>query len=137
MIERPNYVRVVNTDKMRVVGRFGGEDFEFLPNKPNDVPVIVARHIFGFGDENKVNALNRLGWLQTSDQLDKAMEKLSRIIFTEAPPLVEATMPEPQGLSTSELMPHGTSPSSALSPEVSSGRSGVPRAPGLPKPPAR
>lgn len=136
MIERPNYVRIVNTDKMKIIGRFNGEDYEFLSNKPNDVPVQVASHIFGFGQENKIPALNRLGWMQTSDQLEKAMERLTRIVFTEAPPLVEASMPEPPTLPTGELMPAGSlAVSSALSPDASgAGRAGGARPPALPKP---
>jgi hypothetical protein len=113
MIERPNHVRVTNTNKTKIVGRFDGEDYEFLPNKPNDIPVAVAAHIFDFGREDKTRALNRLGWMQTSDQLEAAMEKLNAVRFTEAPPLVEADLVEEPNASSSELLPAnegGTAP---------------------------
>ena len=133
MIERPNYVRVTNGNKEKIRGRFNGEDFEFLPGKPNDIPMVVAAHIFDFGREDKLRALNRLGWLQSSDHLEKAMEKLNLISFTEAPPLIEAEMPEPEGDPAGELLPTSGSTAPPVSPEASGKGSGAPRA-SLPKP---
>lgn len=113
MIERPNHVRVTNNNKDKIKSRFDGVDYEFLPGKPNVIPLIVAAHIFDFGREDKSRALNRLGWMQSSDQYEAAMEKLSRVRFTEAPPLVEADLVETAGPSSSELLPQnegGTEP---------------------------
>lgn len=133
MIERPNFVRVVNGNKEKIVGRFDGEDFEFLPGKPLDIPLVVAAHVFNFGREDKSQALNRLGWLRTSDDMEKAMAKLNKISFTESPPLVEAEMPDPEDDPTAERMPlsHATAP--PVSPEASGGGRAAPTL-SLPKP---
>ena len=122
MIERPNFVRVINTNKDKVVGRFDGDDYEFLPNTPVDIPLIVAVHVFGFGREDKTAALNRLGWLMSSEHLDKAMAKLQKIKFSEAPPLVEAQMPEPADDPASDLLPVSGSTGHPVSPEAGGGR---------------
>jgi hypothetical protein len=121
MIERPDYVRVVNGNPQKILGRYDGVDYEFLPGKPNDIPHVVAAHIFDFGREDKQRALSRLGWLQTSDQLESAMAKLNRIAFTESPPLVEADMVEPTTDSVGELLPPNQG---GTAPPVSQGASG-------------
>lgn len=41
-------LRVINMNPFRIVDRFDGTVFEFLPNIPKDVPVDAARHIFGW-----------------------------------------------------------------------------------------
>jgi hypothetical protein len=43
------------------------------------VPSIVATHIFGFRSPNKDNALQRLGWMTTSDQVKNALARLNMI----------------------------------------------------------
>lgn len=136
MIQRPNYVRVTNTNKEKVVGRFDGEDHEFLPGKPVDIPVVVAAHLFDFGREDKTRALNRLGWLQSSEHLDRALAKLNKIVFTEAPPLIEAEIDEEGDGPVAELLP-ATSGATAppVSPEVSSGGGGIGHRLIPPKPP--
>jgi hypothetical protein len=134
MIERPNHVRVVNTGKLKIVGRFDGEDYEFIPNKPADIPIVVARHIFGFGEENKAPALNRLGWLQTSDSMEKAMAELNKIVFTEAPPLVEADVPDPEDDPAADRVPLSGSTAPPMSPEASGGGGAGRHLPAPPKP---
>lgn len=113
LIERPDYVRVVNGNKFTLRGSYDGEEFEFLPGKPLDIPVVVAQHIFDFGRPDKTRALNRLGWMQASDQHKEAMAKLEKVRFTEAPPLIEADMLEVTDTSKAELLPHGTGTSNA------------------------
>jgi hypothetical protein len=104
-IERPGHVRVTNTGPDKIRGRFAGEDYEFLPNKPSDIPVHAAAHIFGFGHENKTAALNRLGWLTSSSEMERAMARLNKIVFAESPPLIEADMPEPEDGPAKDLVP--------------------------------
>jgi hypothetical protein len=134
MIERPNFVRVTNGNKEKIVGRFGGEDFEFLPGKPVDIPIVVASHIFDFGRPDKVRALNRLGWLQSSEHMEKAMARLNKVSFTESPPLIEAEMPDPEDDSASDLLPNSDRTAPPVSPEASGGGSPGHRL-ALPKPP--
>jgi hypothetical protein len=89
MDDRSNYVRIVNRNK-DVAGRFNGKDYLFKTGKPLDVPEIVARHVFGFGLEDKTAALSRLGWARTSDELEAGLEKLAKVSFEDPPEMIEA-----------------------------------------------
>jgi len=89
MEDRANYVRIVNHNK-DVAGRFNGKDYVFKTGKPVDVPEIVARHVFGFGLEDKSSALSRLGWARTSDELEAGLEKLAKVTFDDPPDMIEA-----------------------------------------------
>lgn len=122
MIERPNHVRVVNGTDQKIVGRYDGVDYEFRPKEKVDVPQVVARHIFGFGDPDKTRALTRLGWMFSSDQHDAAMSKLKKISFSEAPALVavdEDLSEDEEG--AGELVP-AASNSRPVSPDAGGGR---------------
>lgn len=128
----PTHIRVVNNLKERIFGRYDGEDFEFLPGASVRLPILAAIHIFGFGQQDKTRALNNLGWLRQSEDREKAMAKLNRITFTEAPPLIEAEVEPEEDEPAGELTP----PHSALpppSPEASGGGAPGTR-PGAPKP---
>lgn len=77
--------------RQMVVGRFGGKDYVFPFEKPINVHLNVARHIFGMGHDDKSAAFSRLGWARTSDQLSEAHERLLKISFEDLPELLEAT----------------------------------------------
>jgi hypothetical protein len=88
--DRTNYVRVINNNAKAVVGRWNGKDYKFEPGKPLDVPEIVANHVFGFGQDDKQQALNRLGWARSSDEFEAGMELLANVVFEDPPELIEA-----------------------------------------------
>lgn len=90
------FVRVVNCDpsselrgKKVIQGRYDGKDYVFPFEQPVDVHLDVARHIFGFGLDDKTSALNRLGWATRSDMVDAALERLLLIRFEDLPQLME------------------------------------------------
>jgi hypothetical protein len=83
------YVRVTMPPKIIVTGRYDGVDYVFKPDTPLDVPEIVAQHVFGFGLKDKSQALARLGWARTSDEIVMALEKLGTVQFDEPPEMVE------------------------------------------------
>jgi hypothetical protein len=89
MEDRVGYIRVVNHNKS-VVGRYAGKDYHFETNKPIDVPEIVAAHVFAFGKDDKSQALNRLGWARTSDELEAGMAMLKKVTFDDPPEMIEA-----------------------------------------------
>ena len=88
MEDRDNYVRVTNHNKS-FVARFDGRDYKFEMGKPIDIPIVAARHIFGFDLEDKTQALNRLGWARSSDEIEAGLEKLDKVKFEEPPDLIE------------------------------------------------
>lgn len=90
MEDRTNYVRVINQNAEVIHGRYAGKDYVFKPNVPVDVHEVVAHHVFGFGADDKTSALNRLGFLKSSDDLPEANKKLAKVKFTDPPEMIEA-----------------------------------------------
>jgi hypothetical protein len=76
--------------KQAIHGRYNGRDYLFPYGQPVNVPVDVARHIFGFLLDDKSGALSRLGWARTSDEVTEALERLGNIRFEDLPELMEA-----------------------------------------------
>jgi hypothetical protein len=77
------YVRITSSLDEPVYGRYDGEDYEFPPGEPVDVPVAVAAHVFGFGVPDKSAVLSRLGWVTDSSHVKAALEKLRAIRFED------------------------------------------------------
>jgi hypothetical protein len=98
-------IYVTNNGIDPLVDSFDGTKFEFVPGKEVQVPEIVAKHIFGYGDDNKEPYLVRLGWMKMSTDFPAAMEKLCKFSFSRQPgqavhlsaPVVErVAAPEPK-----------------------------------------
>jgi hypothetical protein len=64
---------------------FNGTQYAFEPGKEVEVPEVVAKHVFGYGDDNKEPYLVRLGWMKMSNQFDIAMDKLKQFSFSREP----------------------------------------------------
>lgn len=60
--------------------RFDGQDYFFPKGERVTVPVIAARHMFGYGDPDKTETLIRLGWANEAN--DAGARKLANFIFT-------------------------------------------------------
>ena len=65
---------------------FDGKQFSFEPGKPVEIPLLAAKHIFGYGDDNKSPYLVRLGWLRMSNEMDAAMARLNEFKFDSQHP---------------------------------------------------
>jgi hypothetical protein len=79
-------VWVINKGTEKIDGGWDGKKYEFLPRKPVEVPVALAQHYFGFGLIDKSDALVRLGWIKTANDLPGAMAKLNTFEITETRP---------------------------------------------------
>ena len=55
------------------------------------VPLEVARHVFGYGMDNRVPVLARLGWAVTSNDVAKGLERLNRFVISDEEPKQERT----------------------------------------------
>lgn len=81
-------IKVINRNSSRFIDRYDGKDYVFEPNDPVIMSDDAARHIFGYGDQNKAPYLARIGKMKTT-QLDgtggfrEAMKWLERIEFKE------------------------------------------------------
>jgi hypothetical protein len=77
-------IKVINHNDFPLYGRYNGETYEFLPEKPTFLSGDAARHIFGFGVEDKTQALNMLGLLRPGhDSLTDALSSLAKVAFLE------------------------------------------------------
>jgi len=94
-------VWVTNKGNEKTIGGWDGKKYEFLPRKPVEVPVALAQHYFGLGLTDKTEALIRLGWIKTANDLPGALDKLNMFEITdtrpqgyrETSPTVDRTLP--------------------------------------------
>ena len=61
---------------------YDGAVFDFAPGKEVEIPEIAAKHIFGYGDDNKEPYLVRLGWMKMNTDYPLAMERLGKFSFS-------------------------------------------------------
>ena len=69
---------VTNNSDKKLTDGYAGTFYEFLPGKTTEIPEEVARHVFGYGDEDKKPYLTRLGWLVNENEADKAYAMLEK-----------------------------------------------------------
>lgn len=77
-------ILVLNNTEEKIVGRFGGSDYEFPVGKDTPCDETVARHVFGYGEPDKAEALLRLGWILPGQARDMAEKKLAQVVFKRA-----------------------------------------------------
>ena len=86
------------------------QKYDFPNNEEVEISVAVAKHIFGYGDDNKEPYFVRLGWMKMNTDLESANRRLAEFTFTTEPtkkvhlsaPVVErvaAPMPMSKGIS--------------------------------------
>lgn len=89
---------VTNNGQQTFVDSFDGTKYTFEPKKELEVPEVVAKHIFGYGDDNKEPYLVRLGWMKMSNQFNMAMERLGTFSFSK-----ESSLPKQEPAKTVHL----------------------------------
>jgi hypothetical protein len=73
---------------------FDGTQYVFEPGKEVELPEVAAKHIFGYGVDDKVSNLVRLGWMKMNTDFPEAMERLGTFSFSrEATAKVHLTAP--------------------------------------------
>jgi hypothetical protein len=75
------FLSVTSRLQKKFRARYVGIDYDFRQNEAVNLPIDAARHIFGFGEDDKTASLHRLGWLTHTEGLEEALEKLSKIEF--------------------------------------------------------
>jgi hypothetical protein len=65
---------------------YAGKFYTFGKGETVEVPIEVAKHVFGYGDANKEPYLARLGWIRTANDLDEGLERMSKWKFADQPP---------------------------------------------------
>lgn len=83
-------VFVRNTSDTHHSDRFNGQDYEFPPGEKVLLTQDAARHMFGFGNPDKSEALIRQGWANKIDPVTKkwveneeGIKMLAAFVFTQ------------------------------------------------------
>jgi hypothetical protein len=79
-------VWITNTSETALEDGCAGVRYNFAPATPLEVPLEVARHVFGYQAEDKEPFLARLGWCRSRADLAKALEHLSLFKITVEQP---------------------------------------------------
>ena len=72
---------------------YGGVFYEFVKDKPVEVPLHVAQHVFGYGSPNKEPFLSRLGWIKSHAELKTGLELLAQFDISEQQPEQNRSLP--------------------------------------------
>lgn len=61
------------------------EKIDFRTNEEVEISDEVAKHLFGYGEDNKEPYFVRLGWMKLNTDLEKAQSRLSEFSFASEP----------------------------------------------------
>lgn len=79
-------VWVTNSSDEFLVVHWGGKPISFPPGKTTELSKELAQIFLGYGLDDKVPALVRLGWTKISTDVPKAMERLNKFVISENQP---------------------------------------------------
>ena len=65
---------VTNNTNIELSDGFSGIPYLFVPGTTTEIPADAARHIFGYGDPDKVPYLVRLGWIKSMNDKSQGLE---------------------------------------------------------------
>lgn len=91
-------VFVTNNSEKSLTVEFAYKEYTFPAGKTVDIPLQAARHIFGYGDNNKEPYLSRLGFIRLHSELDEALERLSKFELSDQPPQTNRSLPSAVGV---------------------------------------
>jgi hypothetical protein len=91
-------VYVTNGDEQDFAAEFCAVEYTFKKGQTTELPAAAARHIFGYGDDNKLPYLTRLGWVRLNTDFDKGLERLAKITFSAEPPSKGRSLPSAVGV---------------------------------------
>jgi hypothetical protein len=85
-------VYVTNNWDKPIVDEYAYKAYTFPVNESVEVPVEIARHIFGYGSENKEPFLARLGFAKTKNDIPSGLEILAKFSITESKPVQDRSL---------------------------------------------
>jgi hypothetical protein len=91
-------VYVTNNSDKDLYSEYNFVGFDFPVGKTVKVPVSAARHMLGYGDENKEPYLVLLGLIRLHSELEDAMEKFEKVEISETPPEKNRSLPSAVGV---------------------------------------
>ena len=91
-------VFVTNNSEKKLVAEYAYEEFVFPQGVTVKISHQAAKHIFGYGDNNKEPYLSRLGFIRLHSELDEALERLSQFEISDQPPQQNRSLPSAVGV---------------------------------------
>lgn len=91
-------VFVTNRSENRLVITYAYKEYVFEVDKTTEVPLECAQFVFGYQMQDKASQLVRLGWLRMSNELEPALEKLSKFQVTAERPETNRSLPSAVGV---------------------------------------
>lgn len=91
-------VYVTNHDEPDFTSEFCNVEYRFKKGETTALPMKAASHIFGYGDDNKMPYLTRLGWVRLNTEYEKGLERLAKIELSAEPPSKGRSLPSAVGV---------------------------------------
>lgn len=91
-------VFVTNNSEKKLTAEYAFEEYNFPVGVAVALSPQAARHIFGYGDNNKEPYLARLGFIRLHSELDEALEKLSQFEISSEHPQKNRSLPSAVGV---------------------------------------
>lgn len=79
-------VYVTNQSEKPLIYNYDFVDYKFPVNEPVEISVDMARHVFGYGQEDKLPAMVRLGLCKSTNEIDEGLERLAKFEITQDRP---------------------------------------------------
>ena len=70
---------------MTFTARYSNADIKFPSNEEVEITDEVAKHLFGYGEDNKEPYFVRLGWMKMNTDYEKALNRLGEFTFASEP----------------------------------------------------
>lgn len=67
------------------VGRFENVEYTFENGKEVELSLEAAKHILGYGEDNKEPYFVRLGWMKMNTDLPRALDRMKMVSFLSEP----------------------------------------------------
>ena len=84
---------VTNNGEFPFRAKYGTEFYDFPIGNEVEIPLAVAKHIFGYGDDKKEPYFVRLGWMKMNTDYPSAMERLGQFKFSAQSTPVHVSAP--------------------------------------------
>lgn len=91
-------VYVTNPLHRDLYGEYNFVGYTFPVGKTVEVPLAAAKHILGYGDDDKEKYLVQLGLIRLHSELEEVAEKFQKLQISETPPGKNSSLPSAIGV---------------------------------------
>ena len=79
-------VYVTNQGEKTLIDEYAFKTYKFPVNEPVEVDIAVARHLFGYEQEDKLPAMVRIGLCKSTNEIEEGLSKLEKFVITQDKP---------------------------------------------------